>query len=136
MLACGIIIYWFGPATKTHCGKFSIGRCDERGRAFRFANCTWLVGDDEVVLRRGQYKVQILQMCNYSQINCPKKLILTTMPQHYLKQRLNIHVCLLRPIIKSSGWPPRAIADLNAEVIISWTTIAQALAYRAMPLLA
>ena len=85
--AGGFVIDWTGPATKTHCSKFSTGRCGERRRAFRFTHRAWLVDSnltDGVVVSPDM-------LCH---------------------------------------------SDINAEAIISRATIGEALAYRAMPLLA
>ena len=49
---------------------------------------------------------------------------------------VQVHIANGLPTIAIVGLADKAVADLNADATISRTTIAEALAYRAMPLLA
>ena len=67
----------------------------------------------------------------------PKRIAVNLAPADVVKQGAHFDLPIALGLLIAMGVvSPDAIADLNAEAIISRATIAEALAYRAMPLLA
>ena len=67
----------------------------------------------------------------------PKCIAVNLAPADVVKEGAHIDLPIALSLLIAMGVvSPDAIADLNAEAIISRATIAEALAYRAMPLLA
>ena len=67
----------------------------------------------------------------------PKRIAVNLAPADVVKEGAHFDLPIALGLLIAMGVvSPDAIADLNAEAIISRATIAEALAYRAMPLLA